>query len=105
MMHMAIRHSFKCGVCGYQIYASGGPDCLMHAYTTSIVCTACRRVMDVETHGAGRGSHAPSEDGIGRAPRCPLEPAHEVMLWGRPYPCPECGATMDRDPSDFMLAD
>ena len=90
---MGTLYRYGCPACGNEAEVSGGQDAGMESETLTILCPACRELIDVLI------SHQPPGRPEGRfEPRCPRSSRHAVQPWTHPGPCPKCGVTMTQGP-------
>ena len=91
---MGSAYNFVCSDCDYTAEVSGGADGGFMIRTETMVCRACREVVDVVV-----GTNAPemvSADGMNRCPGCEGE---DLAPWTESRPCPRCRGTMRADPA------
>ena len=81
---MGETRSYRCSDCGYAALVSGGDDVGMAVATTTVVCDACREVMDVVMGTPGLVVSSPRL-------RCVNNARHRVRRWVAPGACPRCG--------------
>lgn len=85
---MGSAFKFTCSQCGYEAEISGGADCGIEAATETMVCNACRALVDVLVASKNREIDHP---------HCPECHSGNVVKWdARRRPCPRCSGLMNQ---------
>ncbi len=89
---------YHCAACGYRADVLGGSDRNREITLKTMVCRACKAVVDVPVAAFVPGEAPPDQPGNcwqDIAAKCPLCGGSDVMPWALHRPCPRCEGDMD----------
>lgn len=103
---MGERYEFVCGDCGYSATVSGGKDRGFVAFIETMVCTDCKKLVDVLVGEAKEFSGPLGKSEGEEFGKCPVCSGKNVKPWdAKERSCPKCGKQMHKGDEPVLMWD